>query len=67
MKRERQLFRQLRHKPRVVFGVCAANPMLQMRDFQVQAKFISQLAKNVKQGHRIRPAGDGNQDAVANR
>jgi hypothetical protein len=39
--------------------------MLQMSHFQVQLKFFSKLVQQMQQRHRIRPAGDGDENAIA--
>src|SRR3972149_4455294 len=38
-----------------------------MRDLQVQAKLVLEVVKNMEQRNRIRPAGDGDQHALAGR
>ena len=65
VKRQPQLFRQLRHKPRVLLSLRAANPVLQMRDFEVQLQLLAQIIEKVQQRHRIGPAGNGDQHPVA--
>ena len=48
VKRQPQLFRQLRHKPRVLSSLRAANPVLQMRDFEVQLQLLTQVVQKVE-------------------
>ncbi len=39
--------------------------MLQVRHFEMQRQLIAQLMQHMQQRHRIRPTGNGDEDAVA--
>ena len=48
MKRQLELFREVCDKARVFLRIFTANPMLQVRDFELQVKLPLKLAEKVE-------------------
>lgn len=65
MKGNAQAIGEIRDEPRILAGRAAANPVLQMRDFEVKPKLIAALVKQLQQRDRIRSSGNANQDSLA--
>ncbi len=65
VKRQLELCRQLGDKACVPLRIFAPQPVLQVRDFEMQIEIPAQPVQQMQQRHRIRPAGNRCEHPVA--
>ena len=53
-----------RDEPKIFFGFCAPNTVIQGRDMQLNIEPLMQGAEDVGERNRIDPAGDGDYDLL---